>query len=195
MIRQIKKQDQDKMKKIIEDGLFEPVSQRKKKIQKRQRIHIIKQRKDDLSNLYSEYTPTLKDKKSRAFFIYESLRDSNKKINGKSIILGGVGFQPMVYKERFYLSEMTPSEIFKMNDVAEIRRLSVRKSHRGKGIATKLLKHTIKYISENTDYNKIHLTTTSDRPNAHKLFEKVGFKKTKTEKGGYIIHYEMGLKR
>lgn len=60
--------------------------------------------------------------------------------------------------------------------------IGVAKEHQGKGVGTQLLKESIddyvKYFSENFgDVYAVYLTTSSDNPVGHKLYEKCGFKK------------------
>jgi len=59
--------------------------------------------------------------------------------------------------------------------------VAVKSSHRGKGIAQKLLQHVIENAKTN-GYNSISLTCLEDAHSAHRLYESLGFKKADSVK-------------
>jgi GNAT superfamily N-acetyltransferase len=68
-------------------------------------------------------------------------------------------------------------------EVGEIRRLRVRTDHRRRGIGSALLERAIQFCKEQ-QHLKIALDTFMEREPALKLFEKFGFKHTRTRDAG-----------
>ncbi|MEE6512271.1 hypothetical protein FKM82_019215, partial [Ascaphus truei] len=61
----------------------------------------------------------------------------------------------------------------------ELRRMSVARSHRGTGVG-KVLSRTVIDFARERGYSAVILTTTSHQINAHRLYEKMGFRCTRT---------------
>ena len=63
----------------------------------------------------------------------------------------------------------------KNKHLANLYSLYVHPNYRKKGIATKLINHTIKLAKSQESLEQIHLRANSDNKNAIKLYKKVGF--------------------
>ncbi|XP_044145221.1 probable N-acetyltransferase camello isoform X2 [Bufo gargarizans] len=83
-------------------------------------------------------------------------------VNGR--VVGMVGVKPV---------QGSPHEV-------ELRRLSVAKEHRHKGIARRLCMHVIDYAHQR-GYEHVTLNTSTIQHAAHKLYLKLGFRKTKSK--------------
>ncbi len=85
----------------------------------------------------------------------------------------------------------------KLNHVAEIHGVYVKKEYRGKGIAKKLMETLLDEISKNSTIRKIKLTANTEQTAAVKLYESFGFRIIgKAEKelnitGNYVDEYLM----
>lgn len=88
------------------------------------------------------------------------------------------------------------------NGVAEIKRMQVSPRFQGVGLSKKLLQTAINHCTESSLMTKIVLSTTAMQIPAQKLYEKFGFRETRTEKRLVgplkiatmdFIHYELPL--
>lgn len=70
---------------------------------------------------------------------------------------------------------------FSFQPALELFNVAVHSEYRGKNIATKLLDYVIKY-AKNNNYKSIYLNCLNSAVNAHKLYEKMGFKKADSYK-------------
>ncbi|XP_053306019.1 probable N-acetyltransferase CML1 [Spea bombifrons] len=79
-----------------------------------------------------------------------------------------------------------PSSIPSSEKIVELRRMSIAKSHRGKGIAKALCRTVIDYARK-AGADAIDLETSFAQTDAQWLYEKMGFRKTRTYYPPYII--------
>lgn len=63
--------------------------------------------------------------------------------------------------------------------------IAVRSSHRGRGIGTELLRHTVAFAAER-GYARVRLDVIDTNPAARKLYERFGFKIIKEERYPYL---------
>ena len=71
----------------------------------------------------------------------------------------------------------------------EIMNVSVRESHRGRGIAKKLMHHAVE-VSRELDVNHVDIATANSSINQLALYQKSGFRITDIIKNHFLNHYE-----
>ena len=74
-------------------------------------------------------------------------------------------------------------------DYTEIMNVSVRKSHRGRGIAKELMQKSVDYSRE-LEVSHVDIATANSSINQLALYQKSGFRITDINKDHFLNHYE-----
>ncbi len=74
-------------------------------------------------------------------------------------------------------------------DYTEIMNVSVRESHRGRGIAKELMRKAVDYSRE-LDVNHVDIATANSSINQLALYQKSGFRITDINRNHFLNHYE-----